>query len=154
MQARRPQTCHRCKTTKFSKGLGGDGNHKVASCADGAKIRHTSDPPPPFPQPNGVFSDGMYFHPNRFLAALHEMNEHQVAAVTSGIALQDVVLPMELAQFRTMVQTREFVRYGDNGKKITYFRLYDYLTCSPPCSDLIELHNGLRYLRLDCLADD
>ena len=59
-----------------------------------------------------------------------------------------------LAQFRTMVQTREFVRYGDNGKKIIYFRLYDYLTCSPPCSDLIELHNGLRYLRLDCLADD
>ena len=49
---------------------------------------------------------------------------------------------------------RRLIHYGDNGTKTHFFRLYDYLTCSPPCTDLIEVHNGLRYLRLDCLLDD
>ena len=139
---------------KYTNGIAGEGNHKKRACPDGAKPRHLEDPPPRFPQPDGVYTEGMYFHPIRFLAVVHELNEHQVSAVESGRPLADVVLPVELAAFKDTLKARRFVRYEDSGTSTHYFRLFDYLTCSPPCPDLIETHNGIRYLRVDCLVDD
>ena len=152
---RKPQTCRRCKTTKYTSGVAGEGNHKKRCCADGVKVNDPEDPPPRFPQPDGVYTDGMYLDPLRFLAVVHEINRYQVSAVESGTPLQDVVLPMELASFKENLKTRRLVRYEEDGTRTRqYFRLYKYLTCSPPCLDLIETHDGVRYLRLDCLFDD
>ncbi|KAG2750450.1 hypothetical protein P692DRAFT_20831951 [Suillus brevipes Sb2] len=38
-------------------------NHRRGFCADDAKQVSKTEPPPPWPQPPGIFSGGKHFHP-------------------------------------------------------------------------------------------
>ena len=154
----KPQTCHRCHTVKFAEGLNGSGNHKRKCCADGVLSKNPADPPPAFPQPAGIFKLGTEFNPIKFLEAVHRLNEYSVSEERMRTA------PPELAAFAEMLDERKEVRIVPSesaseagspaDRTVILFRLFDYLTCSPSCAELVEVHGGVRYLRMECLEHD
>ncbi|KAG2148639.1 uncharacterized protein EDB93DRAFT_1046919, partial [Suillus bovinus] len=44
-------------------------------CADGTKQVSKNKPPPPWPQPPGIFSEGKHFHPHAFLETVKQIYE-------------------------------------------------------------------------------
>ncbi|KAF7794597.1 hypothetical protein EIP86_005733 [Pleurotus ostreatoroseus] len=149
-KARRPQTCSRCKMIKYVAAIGSQANHKKHYCSDGVKSTHQGDPPPRWPQPNGLFSNGTHFHPIVFLEHVHRLHEYN----TNGFLDGQTAMPMELAAFAHMLDTRKrIVASQEDNKKTILFKLFSYLTCSPPNAELIEDHDGARYLRIDCMSD-
>lgn len=64
-------------------------------------------------------------------------------------------MPMELIAFARMLDDRKRIitSQDDEKKTIILFKLYPYLTCSPSSTELLEEHDGDRYLRVDCMSD-
>jgi hypothetical protein len=56
---------------------GASGNHKKGYCADGVrqkpKLESTDPTLPEWPQPPGIFTNGLIFHPLVFLATVREL---------------------------------------------------------------------------------
>ncbi|KAF7796643.1 hypothetical protein EIP86_007825 [Pleurotus ostreatoroseus] len=147
---RKPQTCSRCKMIKYVAALGSQANHKKHHCSDGVKSTHQTDPPPRWPQPAGLFSNGTHFHPIVFLENVHRLHEYNANGYLDG----QTAMPMELAAFAHMLDTRKrIVTSQEDNKKTILFKLFPYLTCSPPNMELIEDLDGARYLRIDCMSD-
>ncbi|KAI0685919.1 hypothetical protein C8T65DRAFT_544218, partial [Cerioporus squamosus] len=142
---RRAQTCSRCKQLKYPGGLGSAANHKKKHCSDGVRCGKVgSDTLPDWPQPPGIFSNGSAFHAVEFLKAIRDLHEKTIT--NEG---RDLVVDLEYLAFAKMFHSRTF-QVDPDGPFL--FRLFDYLTLVPPLPDLVVTHNGLKHLRLDCLA--
>ena len=48
-------------------------NHRRGFCTDGAKQVSKNEPPSPWLQPPGIFSEGKYFHPRTFLETVKQI---------------------------------------------------------------------------------
>ncbi|KAG2060562.1 hypothetical protein BDR06DRAFT_863791, partial [Suillus hirtellus] len=71
-QGKKPQkaqTCSHCQTIMYPGPENSPLNHKQGYCADGIKqvSKNSSEDLPPWPQPQGLFSEGHTFHPHAFL---------------------------------------------------------------------------------------
>ena len=77
---RKNHVCKRCGRVMYP---GGSSNHAKAVCSDGAfqasrpytkALNDVStkafEEPPPFPQPDGIFTNGKFFNPAPFMAAV------------------------------------------------------------------------------------
>ncbi|KAG1719705.1 uncharacterized protein EDB91DRAFT_1065370, partial [Suillus paluster] len=76
-------TCSRCRTVMYPGPENSGYNHRRGFCAEGAKQVSQNEPPPPWPQPPGIFSDGKRFHPSTFLETVKQIYE-QVFLRPSG----------------------------------------------------------------------
>ena len=146
-----PQTCHRCHIVKHADGRNAPTNHKLKHCADGVQSKNEREPPPPFPQPQGVFKDGTEFNPIKFLETIRRLNEF------SGSEEDRKRTPPELTQFSKMLDERQDVRVVPSGtggpdKQVIYFKLYNSLTCNPPCTEIMEIEGDVHWLRIECLG--
>lgn len=147
--------CKRCLCVMY--GHTPEENHKPGYCADGAPRRpilnpvnniETPDRSPikeiPWPQPQGIFTNGKCFHPLAFLQTIrtlyHQLVEEKVEPSN---------LDLELQAF-AVLYARQMVP-GANGAN--YFKLPD-IKIDPLGSSLIVEMNGERHLRVDCLQDD
>ncbi|THH09889.1 hypothetical protein EW146_g8543, partial [Bondarzewia mesenterica] len=124
-KARKPQTCSRCRTVKYSGSAGSAANHKKKHCSDGVRPKDPTDELPDWPQPLGIFTGGSHFHPTAFLLTVREMYERIVIAGDNG---KDVT--MEDEAFAKLLMRRTVV----SPEGTVLFRLYDSLTMSPPDS--------------------
>ena len=98
---------------------------------------------PAWPQPQGIFTDGIYFNPVGFLTTLREVYEKVVIDKVSGEAA------MEHEAFAGLLFARTLMA-GDGSM---LFKLYD-LDCPPSMPEgLLEVRDGMKYLRLDCLRE-
>ncbi len=151
LQPRKLQTCARCKKIKYIGGLGASGNHRKLCCSDGVKTQDKNNSPPKWPQPEGIFTDGTHFHPFAFLEHLRRLYEK--AIVEGDITYEN----MESEAFFEMLKARlDTMDIEEDGKtlKVPVFRLYGYLTMSPPLEQLVMTRDGKRYLRVDCLREN
>ncbi|KAG2349498.1 hypothetical protein BDR05DRAFT_835460, partial [Suillus weaverae] len=80
---RKAHTCSRCKTIMYPGPENSGYNHRWGFCADSAKQVSKTEPPPPWPQPPGIFSEGKHFHPRAFLETVKQIYE-QVFLRPSG----------------------------------------------------------------------
>ncbi|KAJ8580680.1 hypothetical protein M405DRAFT_752966, partial [Rhizopogon salebrosus TDB-379] len=64
---RKAHTCSRCKTIMYLGPEYSEYNHGWGFCIDRPKQVSKNEPPLPWPQLPGVFSEGKYFHPRAFL---------------------------------------------------------------------------------------
>ena len=96
-----------------------------------------------------MFSKGTHFNPIAFLEAIHRLNDLYGTLSDDGV----LEVPMDLASFASMLDGRKRVEAGADGKTKIFFKLYSHLVCSPPCGEMIEIINGDKYLRIDCLSD-
>jgi hypothetical protein len=100
--------------------------------------------PPEWPQPQGIFTNGTHFHPLVFLDKIKEMNEKVVIEKASGDLL------MEHKAFARLL-TRRMVVLDD---QLVLFKIFD-LACPPSTAEvLIIVHEGDKYLRLECLQQE
>jgi hypothetical protein len=105
----------------------------------------TSEAPPEWPQPQGIFEKGKTFHPMAFLTTIHDVFEKLVIEKSDG----DDLL-MEYEAFVRLLQNRTII----HPDRHCLFKLFDLqLPKSTPVGIIVE-YNGCRYLRLDCLRDD
>lgn len=146
MQVRKPQTCSRCHKVKYVGSPGSIDNHKKTHCSDGMKTKDTTDTTPNWPQPAGIFSAGSHFHPLTFLKMIR-------AVYQNGAQDDDNYLMME-EHFVKMVDTQKLELIDEKtGKQTFLFKLFPFLTASLTVSSLVVTHDGVRYLRVDCLSD-
>jgi hypothetical protein len=123
---------------------GSPDNHKKGYCADGVKQNSKTQPPAPWPQPQGIFTKGSYFNPIEFLNTLREVYE---SVVNGG---ENVDLSLEHEAFAKMVMARNTVL--QNGTVL--FKLFDLEMPFTTPDQLLVDHGGSKYLRLDCLRGD
>ncbi|THH00532.1 hypothetical protein EW026_g2009 [Hermanssonia centrifuga] len=119
--------------------------------AYGVKTQDKNNSPPKWPQPEGIFTDGTHFHPFAFLEHLRRLYEK--AIVEGDITYEN----MESEAFFEMLKARlDTMDIEEDGKtlKMPVFRLYSYLTMSPPLEQLVMTRDGKRYLRVDCLREN
>ncbi|KAI0696201.1 hypothetical protein C8T65DRAFT_583603, partial [Cerioporus squamosus] len=152
-------TCSRCKQLMYPYKQGSPLNHRKAFCSDGVpQIAHSVekvingqsvtivDTPPPYPQPEGVFTLGTRFHGLTFL--------QEVQALYDRVVTEKAPLSMQDLAFASMVHTRTLVipASGDQ-RAITLFRLFPSLDADCPQHLLVE-YEGQRYLRMNYLDVD
>lgn len=147
---RKPQMCARCKQVKYPPGAPSSENHKREHCSDG--VRSTlrkgsghSDTLPPWPQPEGIFTRGAYFHPIVFLARLKALCEN---LHTNGTNHDTIDLESNALWSMFKARTTE-----DAGTGAILFQLFDHLTLSPPNSvdELVITYEGKSYLKIPCV---
>ncbi|KAG2129220.1 uncharacterized protein EDB93DRAFT_1256346 [Suillus bovinus] len=122
-------TCSRCKTIMYP---------------NGAKQVSQNEPPLPWPQPPGIFSDGKRFHPRAFLETVKQIYE-QVFLRPSGESPaleQEAFATMLLDQLTTL----------DSGTVL--FKLYEELEIDTTTPDaLLTVHNGAKHLHIEYLQE-
>jgi RNase P subunit RPR2 len=137
---RKPATCTRCRTIMYPGPTGSPENHKKGVCSDGVSPALKAVE---WPQPQGVFTNGTHFHPIPFLQTLRKIYEafltHQEPPNT---------IPMEHDAFVRLLASRTVVR-GDGA---ILFRVFDLQIDSTTPDDLVIDYDGMKHLRLDCLA--
>lgn len=148
---RKPQMCVRCKRVKYPSGAPSSENHKREHCSDG--VRSTlrkgpghSDILPPWPQPEGIFTCGAYFHPIVFLAQLKALCEklHAHGANHNTVDLESNAL---WSMFKA--RTTEDASTG-----AILFQLFSHLTLSPSNSvdELVITREDKSYLKIPCVS--
>ncbi|KAG1823907.1 uncharacterized protein BJ212DRAFT_1243728, partial [Suillus subaureus] len=71
---RKVQTCSHCQTIMYPGPENSPLNHKQGYCANGVKqVSKSGKDPPPWPQPQGLFSKGRTFHLHMFLLAVQHI---------------------------------------------------------------------------------
>lgn len=144
-QIRKAHTCSRCKTIMYSGPENSGYNHRQGFCADGTKQVSKTKPPPPWPQPPGIFSEGKRFHPRAFLETVKQIYE-QVFLCPSGESpalKQEAFATMLLDQLMTLEESGTVL-----------FRLYEELEIDRSTSDaLLTVHNGVKHLRVKYLQE-
>ncbi|KAG1849088.1 hypothetical protein C8R48DRAFT_563068, partial [Suillus tomentosus] len=80
---RKAHMCSRCQTIMYSSPENSGYNHRRSFCADGTKQVSKNEPPPPWPQPPGIVSEGKCCHPRAFLKTVKQIYE-QVFLRPSG----------------------------------------------------------------------
>ncbi|KAI0757665.1 hypothetical protein C8Q80DRAFT_1076208, partial [Daedaleopsis nitida] len=110
---RKNHICSRCNKIMYPGKEGADVNHKRIHCSDGARQTPQEflqvvnglqvklvDQPPPYPQPNGVFTSGTHFHPLRFLQEVSSLYDR--AIVRKDIPQMQDLAFAELLEKRTL----------------------------------------------------
>ncbi|KAG1783479.1 hypothetical protein EV702DRAFT_1208420, partial [Suillus placidus] len=140
---RKAHTCSRCKTIMYPGPENSGYNHRRGFCADGAKQVSKTEPPPPWPQPPGIFSEGKHFHPRAFLETVKQIYE-QVFLRPSGESPA-----LEQEAFATMLLDRS-TTLEESGTVL--FKLYEELEIDSSTPDaLLTVHNGVKHLRIEYL---
>ncbi|KAG2344981.1 hypothetical protein BDR05DRAFT_881053, partial [Suillus weaverae] len=69
---KKAQRCSCCQTIMYPGPKNSSLNYKKGYCADGIKqsSKAAGKELPPWPQPQGIFSDGQIFHPHMFLSTV------------------------------------------------------------------------------------
>jgi hypothetical protein len=98
---------------------------------------------PKWPQPQGLFTNGTFFHPVEFLSKIGEMYEKVVIEQSSGEFL------MEHEAFATLLARRTLIL--DDGSVL--FKLFSLECPSSTPESLVIMHEGNKYLRVDCLRE-
>ncbi|KAG1769928.1 hypothetical protein EV702DRAFT_1049495 [Suillus placidus] len=142
---RKAHTCSRCKTIMYPGPENSGYNHRWGFCADGAKQVSKTEPPPPWPQPPGIFSEGKHFHPRAFLETVKQIYE-QVFLWPSGESPA-----LEQEAFATMLLDRS-TTLEESGTVL--FKLYEELEIdsSTPYA-LLTVHNGVKHLCIEYLQE-
>ena len=137
-------------------------NHRRSVCADGCfqaarkyektlgdlNLKTTGwDEPPPFPQPEGIFTDGTHFHPIAFSSAVESLWQR----VSTGTAAKGTYAMQDIA-FASLLHTRCKVIDSPDAAPVTLFLLYESLKLGHCPPDLLVLHDGHKYLRVDVLS--
>ncbi|KAF8173443.1 hypothetical protein BJ912DRAFT_1079230 [Pholiota molesta] len=136
---RKSPECKRCKTPTA--------NHKRGVCGDGVASKLTNDSPP-WPQPQGIFKDGEFFDPAKFLVTLRDLYERVVdqSMPENGGARATVEYSLEDVAFSRMFESRTKTIGGHPS-----FRLYNLKFLGGSYESLVSEFEGDRYLRMDCL---
>ncbi|KAG2738561.1 hypothetical protein P692DRAFT_20758243, partial [Suillus brevipes Sb2] len=143
-KVRKAHTCSRCKTIMYPGPENSGYNHRRGFCADGAKQVSKNEPPPPWPQPPGIFSEGKRFHPRAFLETVKQIYE-QVFLRPSGEspALKQEAFAMMLLDRSTTLE-----------EGTVLFKLYEELEIDESTPDaLLTVHNGVKHLRVEYLQE-
>ncbi|KAG1766656.1 hypothetical protein EDD22DRAFT_773799, partial [Suillus occidentalis] len=141
---RKAHTCSRCKTIMDPGPENSGYNHRHGFCTDGAKQVSKNEPPPPWPQPPGIFSEGKHFHPHAFLETVKQIYK-QVFLRPSGEspALKQKAFAMMLLDQSTTLK-----------EGTVLFKLYEELEIDESTPDaLLTVHNGIKHLRIEYLQE-
>lgn len=154
--------CKRCKTLMYPGPNKSPQNHKRGFCSDGcpvsfdrfAKVKLEStknqpkDVPPPFPQPEGIFSIGETFNPLQFLQTLRDLYERIVVrrenSTTADASVEDLA-------FTQMLESRTI--HLPDGR--VGFRLFEGLRMNATAAELSELvieNDSGRFLHIQMLG--
>ncbi|CAK5283262.1 unnamed protein product [Mycena citricolor] len=145
---RKRPTCKRCHQDMYAGGRGGEENHNRGVCSDGFKQKiPTGEEPVPWPQPAGVFSKGLHFHPRVFLQLVQHIYQKLVVEKLGTMGLS-----MEEDAFLAMFQKPERIVTKTDGS--VFFKLITGL--SIPVNDRIPdswivTEGSTTFLRLDLL---
>ncbi|KAI0342682.1 hypothetical protein BDW22DRAFT_1314395, partial [Trametopsis cervina] len=106
-------------------------NHKRDFCSDGVRtiFKNSAETPPPWPQPAGIFSRGVFFHPIIFITKLKALVE---ALHALGPTQND--LDLESQALWTMFKARTVVCEGTGA---ILFNLFDTFTLTPQVPELL-----------------
>ncbi|KAG2158792.1 uncharacterized protein EDB93DRAFT_1245361 [Suillus bovinus] len=108
--------------------------------AEPGKKVSKNEPPPPWPQPPGIFSEGKHFHPCAFLKTVKQIYE-QVFLRPSGESPA-----LEQEAFATMLLDRSTTLES----RTVLFKLYEELEIDGTTLDaLLTVHNGVKHLRVE-----
>lgn len=101
---------------------------------------------PPWPQPEGIFTRGAYFHPIVFLAQLKALCEKLHIHGTNHNTID-----LESNALWTMFKARAI---EDTATGTILFQLFNHLTLSPPNSvdELLSTREGKPYLKIPCVS--
>ncbi|KAG1764260.1 hypothetical protein EV702DRAFT_1014433 [Suillus placidus] len=135
---RKAQTCSRCQTIMYPGTENSPLNHKRGYCADGVKqVSKSGEDLPPWPQPQGLFSEGRTFHPHAFLTAVQRIYER---VFSQGPGEMDI---LETEAFAKLLASRTEIR--EDGAVL--FRLFtDIVVDSSTPHDRIVTHDGNQWL--------
>src|SRR5882762_2551298 len=144
--------CGCCQTIMYPGPSGCAENHKKGYCSYGVKqtgVKITPDgkrkveDPPEWSQPAGIFSKGTHFDPIKFLSTIHQIYERVI--VQHGTSEADI---MEYEAFAKELHSRTKILLDGS----ILFKLYADLQVSGPFPNRLMVdHDGLKYLRIDCL---
>ncbi|KAG1901602.1 uncharacterized protein F5891DRAFT_1187473 [Suillus fuscotomentosus] len=136
--------CSRCQTIMYPSPENLGYNHRHGFCADSTKQVSKNEPPPPWPQPLGIFSEGKHFHPRAFLETVKQIYK-QVFLRPSGEspALEQEAFTMMLLD-RSMTLEEGMV----------LFKLYEELEIDKSTPDaLLTVHNSIKHLCVEYLQE-
>jgi hypothetical protein len=120
-------------------------NHRRGFCADGTKQVSKTEPPPPWPQPPGIFSEGKHFHLHTFLETVKQIYE-QVFLRPSG---ESPALKQEAFATMLLDQSTTLEESG-----MVLFKLYKELEIDRSMLDvLLTVHNGVKHLHIEYLQE-
>ncbi|PIL33226.1 hypothetical protein GSI_04676 [Ganoderma sinense ZZ0214-1] len=155
--------CGRCKRIMYPEEKNHKGaNHSRKICSDGVRqtaekvhltingiSRDFLEQPPPFPQPNDIFTNGDVFHPARFMEFLTRFYDRVVVNQSTPGALA-----MTDHTFAALLYDRTVVVPGLDGRPSKYiFKLFHSFKLAPGEAVVLDEHDGETYLRMDCLSE-
>ncbi len=157
--------CHRCKRVMYPGPVGSPSNHPRGVCSDGvwqaARVEKTNDKgkavpaledPPPFPQPEKLFTadkDGHYFHAERLFKLLHDLYLRIIADVAgSGLsAMYDIA-------FAKLLQSRmKLIDATSTSPMVVLFRPYHNVKSIGIRDEQMYSYCGEEWIRLDDLSE-
>ncbi|KAG1776098.1 hypothetical protein EV702DRAFT_1269133 [Suillus placidus] len=140
---RKVQTCSRCQTIMYPGAENSPLNHKRGYCADGVKqVSKSGEDLPPWPQPQGLFSEGRTFHPHAFLTAVQRVYER---VFSQGPGEMDI---LEMEAFAKLLASRTEIR--EDGA-VLFCLFTDIVVDSSTPRDRIVTHDGNQWLRINFL---
>lgn len=116
------------------------------STINGVVVKVIEDPPP-YPQPNGIFSKGTHFHPLPFLQEVKSLYE-RIVERQELLTTQDAAFALLLHQ-RTLVIPAS----ADSPRTMNLFKLYTSLTMGDCPAYMLTEYDSARYLHLDYLNE-
>ncbi|KAG2039032.1 hypothetical protein BDR03DRAFT_981073 [Suillus americanus] len=144
-KARKVQTCSRCQTIMYPGPKNSPLNHKKGYCTDGVKqsSKAAGMELPPWPQPQGIFSEGRTFHPHVFLSMVQHVYKH---VFMQGPGETDL---LETKAFSKLLILCTEVHKSDN---MVLFRLFKGFITDPttPHNRIIS-HDGGEWLKINYL---
>jgi len=141
---RKAQACSRCHTIMYPGPEGSPLNHRRGYCADGVKQTSKLEDLPPWPQPQGIFSDGRTFHPVAFLNTVKDLVERAVMHQPGNLTI------MEGEAFAALAQSHIFTADGR-----ILFRLFKEFEVDLSTPDhYFHVHDGVKHLHISYLEQD
>jgi hypothetical protein len=116
-------------------------NHRRGYCSDGVKQTSQQDDLPPWPQLQGIFSNGCTFHPVAFLNTIKDLVERAVMNQPGNLTV------MEGQAFAALSKSHLFTADGH-----MLFRLFKEFEVDPQTPDgYFHVHDGTKYLHISYL---
>ncbi|KAF9239575.1 hypothetical protein BU15DRAFT_46587 [Melanogaster broomeanus] len=136
---RKAQSCSRCHTIMYPGPEGSPLNHRRGYCADGVKQTSKLEALPPWPQPQGIFSDGKTFHPIVLLDTIKCLVER------ASMNLPGSLTVMEGEALSALIQAHIF--HSADGHVL--FRLFEEFNVDISTPDsYFYVHENVRYLQI------
>ncbi|PIL33642.1 hypothetical protein GSI_04265 [Ganoderma sinense ZZ0214-1] len=154
--------CGRCKRIMYPEGKNHKDNHSRKICSDGVRqspqkvhlvingiARDFVEAPPPFPQPDNVFTGGDVFHPAHFMEVVRRFYDRIVInhSAPGALAMTDYA-------FAALLYDRTVIVPGLDGRPSkVIFKLFHSFKMAPGEAVVLDEHEGEKYLRMDCLSE-